>query len=83
MDIRFSKEEKEQIVQRVKDYFQRELDQDIGGFDAEFLVDFFSREIGNHYYNRGLYDAQAIIMGKVEEIADAIYEVEKPVNAGP
>ena len=57
-DITFSKEEKERVVQKVKLYFTEELEQEIGGFDAEFLIDFFAEEIGAFYYNRGLSDAK-------------------------
>ena len=78
-EIKFTREEKSQIVQKVKRYFKDELNQEIGGFDAEFLVDFFATEIGNFYYNRGLYDAQAVISTKVEEMTDAILEIERPV----
>lgn len=78
--IEFAKEEKERMAQKVKLYFREELDQEIGGFDAEFLIDFFSEELGGVFYNKGLHDAQSIITTKVEEIDDAIYEIKKPVN---
>jgi len=81
--IKFSQEEKEQMAVKVKRYFESELKQDIGSFEAEFLIDFFAEEIGGYFYNRGLYDAQVIISGKVEEIADALAEIEKPVSSGP
>jgi uncharacterized protein (DUF2164 family) len=77
-EIKFTREEKEQIVRKVQLYFQEELDQEIGSFDAEFLLDFFSKEIGSYFYNRGLYDAQAILAAKIGEISDAIYEIELP-----
>ena len=79
-DIKFSKEEKQIIVKRVKMYFSEELGQDIGGFDAEFLIDFFANEIGPYFYNRGLYDAQAIVAQKVEDLAESVYELEKPTE---
>ncbi len=63
-DIRFSKEEKEVITRKIQLYFKEELDQTIGNFDAEFLLDFFAEEIGPFFYNRGLYDAQAILEKK-------------------
>ena len=78
--IEFTKEEKEIIVRRIQLYFNDELNQEIGQFDAEFLLDFFSEEVGAYYYNRGLHDAQALLESKLEDIADAIYEIEKPVN---
>ena len=80
--IKFSQEEKEQITGKVKRYFETEMNQDIGSFEAEFLIDFFAEEIGGYFYNRGLYDAQVIVSGKVEEIVDALVEIEKPVNLG-
>jgi len=75
--IKFSKDEKEHIIRKIQLYFSEELEQKIGQFDAEFLLDFFSEEIGAYYYNRGLFDAQAILESKLENIADAIYELEK------
>ena len=80
--IKFSQEEKEQMAAKVKRYFESELKQEIGSFEAEFLIDFFAEEIGGYFYNRGLYDAQVIVSGKVEEIADALEEIEKPVGSG-
>ncbi|MDE1462195.1 DUF2164 domain-containing protein [Spartinivicinus poritis] len=79
-DIKFSKNEKDILIQKVKMYFLEELDQEIGGFDAEFLIDFFSEEIGAYFYNRGIYDAQALIANKVDEISESIYELEKPTE---
>ena len=78
--IAFSKAEKESIGYKIQLYFKRELDQDLGQFDAEFLLDFFAEEIGAYFYNRGLHDAQAILEAKLADIADAIYEIEKPTS---
>jgi uncharacterized protein (DUF2164 family) len=78
--IKFSNQEKEQLVDKLQRYFERELEQELGQFDAEFLLDFVSKELGSFYYNRGLYDAQHIITDRVEQISEAIYELEKPVG---
>jgi len=80
MKIEFSKDEKDTITKKIKMYFHEELDQELGSFDAQFLLDFFAEEIGPYFYNRGLYDAQAILEKQVESIGDAIYEIEKPTN---
>jgi len=77
-DITFSKEEKEILVKKIKLYFSEELDQDIPQFDAEFLLDFFSEEVGPYFYNRGLYDARSMLERKIESITDGFYEIEKP-----
>ncbi len=56
----------------------RELDQEIGGFDAQFLLDFISKELGSYYYNLGLSDAQMILAKKLDDLNDAISLLEKP-----
>ena len=76
-EIEFSKEEIAIITRKIQLYFTEELNQDIGQFDAQFLLDFFSQEIGPYFYNRGLYDSQTILESKLEDISDAIYELEK------
>lgn len=79
-EIVFSKDEKEVLVQKLKRYMEDELDYDIGQFDAEFLLDFFSKEMGIYHYNRGLNDAQDIFKSRVESMTDAIYELEIPTE---
>ena len=78
--VQFSAAEKAAIVEKVKAYCREKLDQEIGSFDAEFLVDFFAEEVGAYFYNRGLYDAQALLSRKVDELSDSIYELEKPTD---
>jgi uncharacterized protein (DUF2164 family) len=79
-EIEFTKEEKDILVQKIKGYFIEELDQEIAQFDAEFLLEFFSREVGPYYYNNGLYDAKTLIEDKLETLTDAFYEIEKPTD---
>ncbi len=78
--IEFSKEEKAVIVSKIQRYFAHELNQEMGQFDSEFLLDFFSDQIGAYYYNRGLYDARSILEGRLDDITEAIYEIEKPTD---
>ncbi len=78
--IEFSSIEIESMVQKLQTYFAKELEQDLGQFDAEFLLNFFSKDIGAYYYNRGLHDARTIFQLKVESIDEEIYAIEKEVN---
>lgn len=75
--IKFTKEETERLTRKVQLYFNDELDQEIGQFPAQFLLEFFSEEIGPYYYNRGLMDAQAVLESRLSE---ALYELEKPIK---
>jgi uncharacterized protein (DUF2164 family) len=78
--IEFSKEHKEEILSKIKRHFSDELNLEIGGFDAEFLLDFFVKEIGGYFYNQALTDVHALLEKQLELMADNIYELEKPVT---
>lgn len=78
--IKFTKEETEFLTRKIQLYFNDELDQDIGQFPAQFLLEFFTEEIGPYYYNRGLLDAQTVLEARVESVTEAIYELEKPTE---
>lgn len=80
--ISFDKPEKDALVRKLQLYFSEELQQKIGQFDAEFLLDFISEELGAHYYNRGLQDAQAMLAAKLDDLHDAIYQLEQPTRGG-
>ena len=77
----FSKSEKDAIIQRIREYCAKELDNEIGQFEAAFLLKFFSEEIGPYFYNKGLQDSQAVLKKRIEEIANAIDSLEKPANS--
>lgn len=78
--IKFSKDETEILTRKIQLYFNDELDQDIGQFPAQFLLEFFTEEVGPYFYNRGLSDAQAVLEARVESITEALYELEKPTE---
>ena len=78
--IKFPKEQKDALVSKLRTYTNDELGQDLGQFDAEFLLDFFTEEIGAYYYNRGLSDARTLLSSKFEDIDHALYEIEKPTK---
>ncbi len=77
MEIKFSKEDKERLIYKIKDYFEAELDFEIGGFDAEFLLDFFAKEMGHVFYNQALSDVQMQVDQQFDTLKDAIYDLEK------
>lgn len=77
--IKFSKTEQAEIVKKIQDYMLNEFNLEIGGFDAEFLLDFFSRELGCRYYNQALADVHSMFEQQMDEFADKLYQMEKPL----
>ncbi len=80
-EIKFTKEEKETLVPKIKMYLHEELDVEIGNFDAEFLLDFFSEEVGPYFYNRGIKDSLDMLDTRMEEVKESIYVLEKVVKS--
>ncbi|AGH46917.1 DUF2164 domain-containing protein [Paraglaciecola psychrophila] len=75
--IVFQASQKEQLIQKLQKYMSMELDVELGQFDADFLLDFISKEMGSLYYNQGLYDAQTVLADRVDSLTDAIYQLEQ------
>lgn len=75
--IEFSAAERADIAARIKAWFRDELHQEIGRLPAEMLLDFFTKEIGGDFYNRGLYDAQAVVAARADDISEAILGLER------
>lgn len=78
--IEFSKDEKALLVRKLQVYFNEELQHELGRFDAEFLLDFVGEELGAYFYNRGLQDAQAILSSRLDDLNDAIAQLERPTE---
>ena len=79
-DIELDSTVKVEAVAKIQKYFQDELHQELGSFDAEFLLDFFSKEVGGFYYNQGLADALKSFELKMEDVTDAVYQLEKETD---
>jgi len=76
----FDDKETMRIVQKIKTWFEEELGEEIGQFDAEFLLKFFAREIGPHFYNQGLRDAEAIFDLQCDRAKEEIYAKEESLE---
>jgi len=79
-EIKLNDSVKLEAVAKLQKYFADELQQEIGSFDAEFLLDFFSKEVGGYYYNQGLADALNSFESKMEDVGELIYQLEKETD---
>ena len=78
--ISISRKNKDKIIQDLQEWFQENLDQEIGSLDAEFLTDFFTENVGGLYYNQALKDVHTLIYEKTESLADSIYNLTKDTS---
>ncbi len=74
MKIDFSADEQEAVKRKLMDYMGEELNLDIGGFEAWFLIEFIMNEVGPYCYKQGLQDAQAAMAKRFAHIMDQVEE---------
>lgn len=79
-EIHIDENSKSEIIEKLKKYFDEELNRELGGFEAEFLLDFFAKSVGAYYYNQGLADALKGFESKLEEFNDLVYQLEQPIE---
>jgi uncharacterized protein (DUF2164 family) len=78
-EITLTTEQKTHIVHKIKHYFNTELGEEIGQFDAEFLLAFFGNRIGPYFYNQGLQDAQGAMDLQMDALKELLYSMEEPI----
>ncbi len=72
-----TKDEMQEAAARLQAYLRDEMEVEVGRLPAEMLVEFIGQDIGRLFYNRGLRDAETVVRQKVEEVADALYGLER------
>jgi uncharacterized protein (DUF2164 family) len=77
--IRLPKEDKDQIIDKLKDYFDNERSEEIGDLAAENLLDFVLKEIGPYFYNQGVKDSKEMLEQKMISLEEDIQSLERPI----
>jgi len=73
------KDDRIQLAARLRAYLKDELDVEVGGLDAEFLLDFMADRVGPRFYNQGLRDAATALAKRMDVLTEALEELERPV----
>jgi uncharacterized protein (DUF2164 family) len=78
--VELPKDVRDALARALSKYLKDELEVEVEGFDAVFLLDFLCETLGPHFYNQGLADARAVLAKKLEEIDDAVWQLEAPAK---
>ncbi|MBW8814367.1 MAG: DUF2164 domain-containing protein [Caulobacterales bacterium] len=79
-NIELPKPTRDALTRALSKHLKDELDLEVTGFDAVFLLDFLIETLGPHFYNQGLADAQALLARKLEELGESIWQLEQPAK---
>lgn len=80
MYLKFPKEQRDQIIAQLKDFFYNERDEEIGDLAAENFLHFVTKNIGPHYYNQGIKDAARTVEEKSASLEEDLHSLERPID---
>jgi Uncharacterized conserved protein len=66
--MEFGKEAKQDLTNRIREFFRNERDEEISDFQAGAILEFIAREIGPYIYNQAIADAHAFMAEKIEDL---------------
>jgi len=78
--IELTREARAAAATRLQAWLKDELDQEVGGLQAEMLLDELAAELGPLFYTRGVADARAVVAGRAEDLDEALYGLERQTS---
>lgn len=66
--FKLSKEQKEQMVLLIKEYFLKERDEEIGDLAAILFLDYLIEKLAPFFYNLGIQDCMALMKEKLDDL---------------
>ncbi|MGG1638502.1 DUF2164 domain-containing protein [Paenibacillus sp. FSL K6-3182] len=79
--LKLPKEQKEQLIASIQQYFELERSETLGSIAAEQLLDFMIQAVGPHIYNHAIKDARQTVLERMQTLEDELYSLEKPTAA--
>lgn len=66
--LKLSKEKREHMNLKIKSYFQKERDEQLGDLASDLILDFIIEELAPEFYNQGVYDAYQYMNDRLEDV---------------
>lgn len=66
--IKISKETREEMISSIKNYFEKERDEELGNLAAGLILDYITEELAPEFYNQGVYDSYKFMTVRCEDL---------------
>lgn len=66
--IVLDKEKRQEMISSIKNYFEKERDEELGDLAAGMILDFITEELANEFYNQGVNDAYKFMNVRCEDL---------------
>ncbi|EXG83328.1 DUF2164 domain-containing protein [Saccharibacillus sacchari] len=78
--IKLPKEQKDEMIKELQNFFYEERGEEIGTIASERLLDHMMHQFAPYIYNQGVRDAKAAVNEKLSQVEDELYALERPIN---
>jgi len=78
--MKITKEQRELMIADIQYFFLRERDEEITGFAAETVLNFFQESLAPHFYNAAIHDAKHVLEQQFLSLEEEMATLERPVK---
>ena len=68
--IKLSKEKREDMISKIKNYFLEEREEELGDLACGMILDFIIEELSSEFYNQGVYDSYKFMNDRIEDLLE-------------
>jgi len=58
-------------------FLRERFELELGSFEAQEVLELFSREIAPHYYNKAIFDVQSVLRERFDSLESDLWALEK------
>ena len=66
--IKISKETRGDMISSIKNYFEKEREEELGDLAAGLILDFIIEDLASDFYNQGVYDSYQFMNNRCEDL---------------
>lgn len=66
--IELSKEKRDEMILKIKNYFLNERDEELGDLASIMIFEFITEELSAEFYNQGVYDSYKYMNDRCEDL---------------
>ncbi|HOG35338.1 MAG TPA: DUF2164 domain-containing protein [Petrotogaceae bacterium] len=66
--IEIDQQKKKVLIEKIKVFYSKEMEEEIGEFKAKKLMDFFMNELAVQIYNMAVEDAKEYMSQRIEDL---------------
>ncbi len=79
LNLKLPKQQKDDLIERMQDYFYKERSEELGALATEQLLLFMLEQLGPIVYNHAIEDARKLLGERMAAFEDELYALEKPL----